>query len=223
MEAAEVGGTERSKARVRVFIDYWNFQLGINERAGEELGEPDHRFQLNWQRAGPVLAAHACRTVGLSEQEYTYDGANIYTSYDPNTQKGRGYQNWVSTWLNRQPGIQVDCRERRPRRPPRCPTCYREIIVCPHSDCGQQLRGTVEKGVDTLIATDMIRFAWEEAYELAVLASSDADLVPAVEFLNVRARKVVQAGFPPKGIHLATTCWASFDVWDCHEDLRRNR
>lgn len=39
--------------------------------------------------------------------------------------------------------------------------------------------GTVEKGVDTFIATDMIRLAWENAYEIAVLASSDSDLVPA--------------------------------------------
>jgi hypothetical protein len=216
-----VDPSARDRSRVRVFIDYWNFQLGINERAAQEQGEEEVRFRLDWRRIGPVLARHACSTVGLTESEYVFDGANVYTSYDPNTQAGRGYLNWVSNWLNRQPGIHVDCRERRPRRPPKCPSCYREITSCPHDDCGQPLKGTIEKGVDTLIATDMIRLAWEEAYDIAVLASSDADLVPAVEFLNVRARKVVQTGFPPKGIHLATTCWASFDAWDCHRDLQR--
>jgi uncharacterized LabA/DUF88 family protein len=59
----------------------------------------------------------------------------------------------------------------------------------------------------------MIRLAWEEAYDLAVLATSDRDLVPAVEFLSLKGRKVVHAGFPPLGSDLARACWASFDVY----------
>lgn len=81
--------------------------------------------------------------------------------------------------------------------------------------------GTVEKGVDTFIATDMIRLAWENAYEIAVLASSDSDLVPAVKFLDQKAKKVVQAGFPPVGVDLATACWASFDIWPSKNEIIR--
>ena len=80
---------------------------------------------------------------------------------------------------------------------------------------------TLEKGVDTLIATDMIRLAWEDGYDLAVLVSSDGDLVPAVEFLNQKARTVVQAGFPPRGVDLATSCWASFDVFPMRHEISR--
>jgi len=83
------------------------------------------------------------------------------------------------------------------------------------------LAGTVEKGVDTAIATDMIRLAWEDAYEVAVLVSSDADLVPAVEFLDLKGRKVIQAGFPPKGVSLATACWASFDLFPQRAEFLR--
>jgi len=81
--------------------------------------------------------------------------------------------------------------------------------------------GMVEKGVDTFIATDMIRLAWENAFDLAVLVSSDSDLVPAVEFLNQKGQKIVQAGFPPGGVHLATACWASFDVWKVGGEIER--
>ena len=56
-----------------------------------------------------------------------------------------------------------------------------------------------EKGVDTAIATDMIRLAWEKAYDVAVLASSDGDLVPAVEFLDLKGARIIQAGFYPRG------------------------
>lgn len=67
----------------------------------------------------------------------------------------------------------------------------------------------------------MIRLAWEDAYEIAVLASSDADLVPAVEFLNQKGRRIVQAGFPPTGVRLATACWASFDVFGHRGEIER--
>ena len=122
-----------------------------------------------------------------------------------------GIQKWATTWLDRQPGVTVQCLERKPKALPRCPTCHRSIGTCPYPDCGQKIVATAEKGVDTLIATDMIRLAWENAYDLAVVASLDSDLVPAVEFLNLKGRKVVQSGFPPKGVDLATACWASFD------------
>ena len=56
---------------------------------------------------------------------------------------------------------------------------------------------TEEKGVDVAIATDMIKLAWEDVYDWAVLVSSDRDFVPAVEFLNAKGRKVLHAGFPP--------------------------
>ena len=83
------------------------------------------------------------------------------------------------------------------------------------------MSATEEKGVDTLIATDMIRLAWEGAYDIAVLATSDSDLVPAVEFLGLKARKVIQAGFPPLGVALATACWASFAVGPTRSEIER--
>jgi hypothetical protein len=67
----------------------------------------------------------------------------------------------------------------------------------------------------------MIRLAWEGAFDLAVLATLDRDLIPAVEFLNLKARKVVQAGFPPKGQALAAACWSSFSVTRDCEEIRR--
>jgi uncharacterized LabA/DUF88 family protein len=90
-----------------------------------------------------------------------------------------------------------------------------------NSSPGGTLSGTVEKGVDTAIATDMIRLAWEDAYDIAVLASLDADFIPAVDFLDQKGKKVIQAGFPPKGTDLATACWASFDLFARRDEIRR--
>ncbi len=202
--------------RIRVFVDYWNFQLTLNAREGE-----DFRFKVNWKDLGPWLTKKACEVISIDPTGASFEGVIIYASYNPNTDEGRRFRNWANTWLDRQPGVHVQCLERKPKALPKCPSCYRVIEYCPRPECGKPIRATTEKGVDTLIATDLIRLAWEEAYDIAVLASSDADLVPAVKFLNQKGRKVIQAGFPPSGVDLATTCWASFDVFQHRDEFRR--
>ncbi len=205
--------------RIRVFIDYWNLQLRINAREEEATGQSHVRFKVDWRGLPAWLAGKAANVTKIGA--YSFEGAIIYASYNPNTAEGRGFNNWASNWLNRQPGIQVKSHARERRNPPSCPTCHRVIGNCPHSGCGAELSGTIEKGVDTAIATDMIRLAWEGAYEIGVLASSDADLVPAVKFLDQKGLKIIQAGFPPSGVQLATSCWASFDVFRDKEEIRR--
>ncbi|MEX2230053.1 MAG: NYN domain-containing protein [Dehalococcoidia bacterium] len=86
----------------------------------------------------------------------------------------------------------------------------------------QPFSRTEEKGVDTAIVTDMIRLAWEDAYDIAVLVSSDRDFIPAVQFLDDRGFKVVQAAFPPKGADLARACWGSFDLFARRGEFARD-
>lgn len=210
-----------SITRIRVFVDFWNFQLSLNEREASERGLDDYRFKIDWRGLGKWLAQKACETAGIDPPNYSLEGSIIYASYNPKTSESRGFNKWATTWLDRQPGISVVCLERKPKALPRCPSCHRQIKFCPHQECGQRIVATIEKGVDTHIATDMIRLAWENAYDLAVLVTSDSDLVPAAKFLNLKGRKVIQAGFPPIGVDLATACWASFDVYPNRNEISR--
>lgn len=212
--------TRPSMPRVKVFVDYWNLQLSMNQRETAVSGNPDPKVKIDWRSLGAWLAKKAAEVAGLGVG-FAYEGINIYASYNPQTTEGKGFNKWMTTWVNRQPGVHVECLERQPKMPPKCPVCHRTISNCPHASCGARMVGTVEKGVDTFIATDMIRLAWENAYEIAVLASSDSDLVPAVKFLDQKAKKVVQAGFPPVGVDLATACWASFDIWPSKNEIIR--
>ncbi len=64
---------------------------------------------------------------------------------------------------------------------------------------GAKMRGvlTVEKGVDVMIATDLLRFAWEDRYDLAVLVSGDGDFAYAVQAVKDMGKHVEVAAFPP--------------------------
>ena len=81
--------------------------------------------------------------------------------------------------------------------------------------------GTVEKGIDTSIVTDMISMAWAKSWDVAILVSSDHDFIPVVEFLNTKGLRIINAHFPPKGMHLARTCWASIDLSPLLTGLKR--
>jgi uncharacterized LabA/DUF88 family protein len=47
-----------------------------------------------------------------------------------------------------------------------------------------------EKGVDVLIAVDLVTLAIDNAYDVAVLASADTDLIPALEYVTKRLAPV---------------------------------
>jgi uncharacterized LabA/DUF88 family protein len=57
-----------------------------------------------------------------------------------------------------------------------------------------------------------LSLAWQNAYDIAVLVTSDADFVPAVEKVQERGLKVVNAGWANKGHELKAACWGSFDL-----------
>lgn len=188
--------------RVAVFVDFWNFQIALNEASD--------RLRVDWVKFPTWLAQQAYAVSGLPGTGLAYEGAYVYLSFNPRSEKDRKLKHWALTVLDRFPGVSVICLERKPKNPPKCQECHAEILNCPA--CGAELARTGEKGIDTSIVTDMIRLAWEEAYDVAVLVSADHDFVPAVEFLHMKGRRVVHAGFPPAGMALARKCWASIDL-----------
>lgn len=207
--------------RIAVFIDYWNLQLTLNQNMAKVRGLADYRAKINWRNVGQIFTTAACEKLGVNPATVSYEGVYIYTSFNPATDEGKKFKNWATTWLDRQPGVNVQIRERRPKALPRCPACHREITHCPHTGCGKRIVATVEKGVDTLLVTDLIRLAISNSYDAAVIASSDADMVPAVDFAHTLGKKIIQAGFPPSGVDLATQCWASFDVMTLQGQIER--
>ena len=202
--------------RIKIFVDYWNLDLTLKEQL-ESLDSPNPYYRIDWLKLPQVLIAKCATTCSLTNP--VFSGMHVFSSYDRGKSKDLKHKTWMENWLDRQPGTQVVLKRRQRRHPPKCRMCNHSIETCPN--CGHTLSGTTEKGVDSAIVTDMIRFAWEDAYDIAVLVSSDSDLVPPVEFLVSRNLKVVQAGFPPKGSYLAKSCWDSFDLFELRSRFER--
>ena len=200
------------RIRVMVFVDFWNFQLSVNNHADG--------FSIDWQRLGHVLARRSLNIVDETAP-LAYEGMNVYGSYNPDSSKDQSLRNWASNTLAKFSGVQVAMLSRqRKRKGPICPSCHGETLLC--QKCGSDIRGTEEKGVDARIATDIIKLAWVGAYDVAVLVSSDGDFVPVVEFLSTRGIKVIHAAFPPQGSMLSQACWGNIAIPGIMENFRRN-
>ncbi|MCY4047357.1 MAG: NYN domain-containing protein [Candidatus Dadabacteria bacterium] len=93
--------------------------------------------------------------------------------------KERNLRNWFENTLNRISGTHATLKHRQKvKSPPNCPVCQKTIPTCPH--CNADMRGTQEKGIDTAMVTDMIKLAWANAYDVAVVVSSDRDFIPSI-------------------------------------------
>ncbi len=63
---------------------------------------------------------------------------------------------------------------------------------------GSKARGgvIVEKGIDIMVATDMLRLAWTDVYDVAVLVTGDGDFAYAVGAVKDMGKHVEVAAFP---------------------------
>ncbi len=95
--------------------------------------------------------------------------------------------------------------------------------------------GGQEKGVDVSIAIDLIRLTYEDAYDTAILVTSDSDLGPAVELARVLSReqgknRAYESAFPYQEPHhrqrgVPGTTWRKISqgTYDACRDPREYR
>ena len=196
-----------ARMRVRILVDFWNLQLAWNDFHQSRPKIPrDSRFT-------DVLTRHA-------GDDAVYTGCHVYASVDPNKPAADVRLRRFLHVMQGFPGYQVIVKERQSRGPFTCPhqDCRKPILDCPH--CDRVLRRTVEKGVDTALATDLVELAVDNLFDSAILVSADADFVPAVELVQRRTgKRVIHAYFRPRGQELRNTCWSHMYFDDFMDQL----
>jgi uncharacterized LabA/DUF88 family protein len=184
--------------RVKIFIDFWSFQLSWNEYHSRRGASSTVR--IPWS---PRLPEVLVRVVA---PDAVYAGTHVYASHGPGDARDSGLRRFFHV-MDGFPGYDVFLRERAARGPSKCPNpaCRQPIESCPH--CRAALHRSVEKGIDTALVTDLIRYGLDGHYDRAVLVAADADHVPAVEFLGDRMKQVTHAWFRGHSGELRNACW----------------
>ena len=200
--------------RTSIFIDFWNFSLQWRNRAHGDL--------IDWRKVPAELLSESERQLQLAGFGDTLhlEEALVYASYDEDD-PGKKLKGWLDAFLDKQPRFRVTTRVRRSKpRSVYCRACEHSIEKCPN--CQETLRWSTEKGVDTAIVTGLLSLAGEGAFDAAILVSSDTDYLPAVQWLQSRGFKVINATWANHGHELARACWASFELDAIVSKLRQS-
>jgi uncharacterized LabA/DUF88 family protein len=175
--------------RVSIFFDGKNFHSGYKAATGAGM-------QLDF----PKLADWLVERAGGS----SLWGAHYYTGIERGEEATAAQQGLAKFLqiLEVQPGFFVHRFNRKKAR-----------RTCPR--CGEEIRFSHEKEVDTTMVADMLRLAAVGAFDILVLVSGDADLAPAVENVRELGKKVYVATWGRASL-AARLRQASFD----HIDLQ---
>jgi len=165
---------------------------------------------LDWKKVSAALIAEANKqSVNAGLAPLTLEETLVYASYEHG--RDAALRRFLTNFLDRQPGVRVFTRERKWRQKAvHCRTCNSELTNCP--SCKAMLGRASEKAIDSLLVTDLMNLAWEGAYDVALLVSSDGDFIPAVSQLQSKNFKVINAAWNGIGHELAKVCWASFNI-----------
>lgn len=127
------------RARVRLFVDFWNFQLNWNDYHAR-VGAAGV-VQIPWKDLPAILTAEVSKG-----QPVRFTGAQVYASVDPSNPKDKRLSWWLHHVLASFTGYSVDVRDRKPRKPVRCQeeSCKAAITTCPV--CRNPLKGLLKKG-----------------------------------------------------------------------------
>lgn len=198
--------------RIRIFIDFWNFQLSWNEYQLAKGRDPKNA-QIPWKENLPKILVERTNPKGV------YVGTHVYVSIDPASEADKKLNRFLHA-MDGFPGYNVTVKERRPASPVKCTNeaCRRKIVDCPH--CNQRLRRMVEKGIDTALLTDLIRSTFDNTFDQAVLITEDSDFVPAVKFIQERwTKQIIHAFFKGKSDELRNACWKHIFLDDLMDGL----
>src|SRR4051794_23469823 len=88
-----------SQLRFRLFVDFWNLQLTLNERHEEECARnrvTHDKIKIDWTKLPQCLVREAA---ALMATPFTYEGTIVFTSYNSKKAQDKKFHKWATTWL----------------------------------------------------------------------------------------------------------------------------
>lgn len=179
---------------VRVFVDFWNFQLGWNSIYPVAAGTPP--VKIDWKGLPTILMNELPAALGGAKDQLQFKGINVYASVNPDPNGGDvKLKSFLHKILNQMVGYQVHVFDRKERRTT--------------DEKGNTVIKTVEKGVDTRIVTDLFSGAINKTFDVALLVSNDSDFCPAIQTIQDRLDKqIIHVGFRRGGDEIRSMCWS---------------
>lgn len=211
----------RRAAKVRVFIDFWNFAL--KWKTATKLFPQEN---LDWARLPDAILGGLDAIPHMRNTPKELRGVKVYASTVPTdyyddpaisswkAEDRKRLEKWLSYDLDQKTSYTVDITLQSER-----------AIHCPN--CHEDTSYYTEQGVDTKIAIDLVSFASRDLYDIAVLVTDDHDLVPATQCVQEAIDKqVIHLGFrrkkDEKKSPVQLEAWGHLFIDDMMSTIRKN-
>lgn len=188
--------------RVRIFIDHANFERSWRREANS------NPRTLDWGKLPGAIMARLKQIDYLSGEVMEHRGTTVYASTHPRPNRADSEEeDRLRFVIDQLPGYTVKFSQRQLQKS----KCKR----------GHVTEEYIEKGVDTKIACDLLAAAIRDAYDIGVLVSNDADLIPSIECVqDVLDRRIVHAGLGDACQYIRSAAWAHIPLSCAIDDLR---
>lgn len=71
-------------SRVRIFVDFWNFQLAWNDHVHPDATSTRNHVRIAWDKLATTLLSELPTVLGLAAgQGLSFKGVNVYASVNP--------------------------------------------------------------------------------------------------------------------------------------------
>ncbi len=199
---------DRETARVRIFMDYWNFARNWQRATAHFPNE-----NLDWGEFPKSILEHLDEIPHIRNSRKDLRAVKIYASVAPLNVEGQDLeaheineeqrlQSWLQNDLDQLAAYTVDITIRS-NKPLRCD-------LCSHNNSQ-----FVEQGVDTKIAIDLVALASRDLYDIAVLITDDGDLVPSTQCVqDTIDKQIVHLGFKGQKTDVRNEAWGHLFVDD---------
>lgn len=207
-------GSAHRTARVRIFMDYWNFARNWKDLTGNF---PDRN--LDWKKFPQAIIESLDEMSHLRNTKKDLRAVKVYTSVKPYDQNGDGFLDeleiaeeqrmltWFQDDLDQYTAYTVDVTNRS-----------NSPLAC--KICGNDNSNFVEQGIDTKIAIDLVALASRDLYDIAILITDDSDLVPSTQCVqDTIDKQVVHLGFKEKKSDVRIEAWGHLFVDDLLSEI----
>jgi hypothetical protein len=208
--------TSFSIAKVRIFIDFWNFSRNWQHLTGS-LPEDN----LDWAALPIAILEHLDAIPHMRNIRKELRSVKVFASVKPieyfqkdgisknEIEDERRLQKWLQDDLDQLTSYTVDITANS-NRSIRCDVCESETDLF------------FEQGVDTKIAIDLVSLASRDLYDIAVLVTDDHDLVPSTQCVqDALDKQIVHLGFKDQKTDVRLEAWGHLFIDDMLSSIVR--
>ena len=190
-ETKVISADPRTVLRAAVFIDFWNLIRGAQSTLGKRAPE------FEWDVLPEMLLSKAVDLMGTRQVRVAFELHGVYV-YGSKAGSGLFSQQWFKDNLMKKPGFIVKTVSKKS-----------EKLDC--RNCGAQFKRSREKGADASLISDLMWLAWQNRYDVAFLVSSDRDMIPTIERVQISGRRVI-AVTPSTALEVPSASFASISL-----------